>query len=331
MPGMIVAGLLALAALAFAAISGMNDGAALVAVNIPNAAFRPLVAVAVLALAVALVPLVGGALVAQTLAHGLASFEGGGGQALFLVAVLAAIGVVFALSRRGLPTSLTLALIGAIVGAAIGDALPVSWTEVAKVLVVGLLAPVLSGAVGLAVARAFVLVPTSGRAWTGLRRVGAFAFLAQSTAYGANDGQKMIAVFAIAIGLGPGGRVVVDPRSQLLLGGMFALGTLIGIDRYAPRLSRGIMPVRMLHSVAAELGSASAVFTSSLLGTPVSTTQSSTSALVGAGVSETIWRVRWEQAARIALAWVITLPAAALAGAAAAVLLGVAIPGAVST
>ncbi len=318
---MIEALLLAAAALAFAAVSGLNDGATLIAVNLPNPAFRPLTAIALLAGAIAVVPLVAGVLVAQTLARGLVSFEGSGGRTLFLVAVVVALGVVFALSRRGLPTSLTLALVGAIVGTGIGRGLPVSWTTVGEVVLIGLAAPLASAAIGLLVARGFVFVPVSRRAWTELRLLGGLAFVLQSVAYAANDGQKMIAVLAIALGLGPGGQVTVAAWSQVLLAGTFTAGTLVGIERFAARLGRGVLPVRALHSVAAELGSASAVFASAALGTPVSTTQASTAALIGAGVSEAIWRVRWEQAARIGAAWVMTLPSSALAGAVAAMLL----------
>lgn len=120
---MIEAILLASAALAFAAISGFNDGSTLIALSLPNVALRPLASIAILVAAVALIPLVGGARVAETLARGLVSFEGQGGKALFLVAVLVALGVTFALSRRSLPTSLTLALLGAIVGTGIGRGL----------------------------------------------------------------------------------------------------------------------------------------------------------------------------------------------------------------
>lgn len=306
--------LLALAAVAFALATGANDGATLVAINLPNPAIRPPAAVAILAVAVAVVPLVAGARVAETLALGLVSFEGGGAEGHLLGAVVAALAVVFVLARRGLPTSLTLALLGAIVGTGLGLGLAVSWAAVAAVVLIGLATPAVSFIAGLLTARAFGLSP-GGDARTQLRVLGAISFVLQSIAYAANDGQKMLAVLATALGLGVNRRIVVDPGPQILLGVLFALGTLAGIERFAGRLGRSILPVRARHVVASELASAASVLVSAGLGAPVSMTQASTASLVGAGASETVWRVRWEQATRIGGAWVLTLPASALAGA----------------
>ncbi|MGC8634127.1 MAG: anion permease [Candidatus Limnocylindrales bacterium] len=315
--------LLGLAALAFAAVAGANDGATLIALSLPNAALRPLSAVAILAAAVALVPLVVGVRVAGTVARGLVPFEGRDGKLLFLGAVIVALGVTGALSRRGLPTSLTLALVGAIVGTGIGRGLGVAWGTVGGVLLIGLAAPLVSGLLGLLIARAFAWLPPGPRAWGELRTLGALAFLLQAAAYATNDGQKMIAIFAIALGLGPGGQVGVALWSQALLGLAFAAGTLSGIARVARRLDQGVLQVRLLHSVASEFAAAGAVFGSALLGAPVSTTQAATAGVVGAGISQTVWRVRWEQAARIGTAWVLTLPGAAVLGVVAALVLRV--------
>lgn len=313
--------LMVIVAAAFAVVTGANDGATLVAINVPNPAIPPMAATMILAGAVVVVPLLGGARVAETLARGLVSFEGRGGTTSFLGAVLVALGVVLLLTRRGLPTSLTLALLGAIVGTGIGRGLPVSWPTVGAVLLVGLMAPAAAMMAGLVAAQAFARSPVRGHAWTELRVLGAASYLLQSIAYGANDGQKMLAIVAMAVGLGPGGHVVVGLETQLLLGGLFMLGTLIGIERFAGRLGRGIFAARAIHAVASELGSASSVLVSAAIGAPVSMTQASTAALIGAGVSETRWRVRWEQAVRIAAAWIVTLPATALAGGAVSIAL----------
>jgi PiT family inorganic phosphate transporter len=316
--------LLGLGALAFAVVAGANDGATLIALSLPNTAVRPLAALTALAAAVALVPLVLGVRVAETVSRGLVSFEGRDGKLLFLGAVIVALGVTGALSRRGLPTSLTLALVGAIVGTGIGRGIGVAWGTVGTVLLIGLAAPIASGALGLAVARAFAWLPAGPRAWGELRALGRLAFLLQATAYAMNDGQKMIAIFAIALGLGPGGQVGVAIWSQAAIGIAFAAGTLWGIDRVARRLDQGVLQVRVLHSVSSELAAAGAVLVSAVLGAPVSTTQAATAGVVGAGVSQTVWRVRWGQAARIGAAWILTLPSAAVLGALAAILIGVA-------
>ena len=321
---MIETGLLVLAALSFAVVTGANDGATLVAINLPNPAIRPWAAVLILATAVVVAPLLVGARVAETLAGGLVSFEGRGGQWQFLAALSVALAVVWILQRRGLPTSLTLALLGAIVGTGVGLGLEVAWGTVAGVLLIGLAAPLVSFLAGLLAAWILAYVRGGSEAWRRLRVLGALSFLLQSVAYAVNDGQKMIAVLAIGAGLTAGGTVLVALPTQLLIGLLFALGTLVGFERVAGRLGRGILPVRGLHVVASEFGAAVSVLGSATLGAPASMTHAATAALVGAGVSETVWRVRWEQAMRIGGAWVITLPAAMVAGALVAVMLGAA-------
>jgi len=51
------------------------------------------------------------------------------------------------------------------------------------------------------------------------------------------------------------------------------------------------------------------------LGVPVSTTHTITGAIVGVGAARRVSAVRWNVAGNIVVAWVLTLPAAALIGA----------------
>jgi inorganic phosphate transporter, PiT family len=55
--------------------------------------------------------------------------------------------VTWSLAARGLPTSLTLAVVGAIAGAGVGASLPVTWGTVGGVLLLAALAP-LGGGLG---------------------------------------------------------------------------------------------------------------------------------------------------------------------------------------
>jgi phosphate/sulfate permease len=87
----------------------------------------PTVAILCLMALVALGPLLVGTAVATTLAYRYVSFQGEDGKIALLVAVITSSTVVFSLNKRGTPTSLTLALIGGIVGAGLGDGLPVQW------------------------------------------------------------------------------------------------------------------------------------------------------------------------------------------------------------
>jgi PiT family inorganic phosphate transporter len=57
------------------------------------------------------------------------------------------------------------------------------------------------------------------------------------------------------------------------------------------------------------------LFLATALGVPVSTTHTITGAIVGVGAARRAAAVRWPVAQRIVIAWVLTLPAAALIGA----------------
>jgi PiT family inorganic phosphate transporter len=71
-----------------------------------------------------------------------------------------------------------------------------------------------------------------------------------------------------------------------------------------------------LQGFCAEGGGALALFGATWLGVPVSTTHTITGSIVGVGSARRVSAVRWGIARGIVIAWVITLPAAAIVGAA---------------
>lgn len=303
---------LLLLALALCFVAGANDGSTLIALNLTNKAIGPFASIVLLAAVIALEPFVLGTAVATTVAHGLVSFAGQGGVQDVLIAVLVTLGVIVVLSRAGLPTSLTLALVGSIVGVGLATGRPVSWPTVRSALVVGVAAPMASAFVGWCVARWLGHVPWRAEVRRQTRVLHGGAFVLQAVAYAANDAQKLFAVAALATA-GATGTVRVEPASQIAIAVMFSLGILVGIRRYAGRLADRVMPVRETHAIAAKLGASASVLASAAIGLPVSMTQSATAGLVGAGMSEAITRVRWPRTVPIVGAWLVTLPAATVA------------------
>jgi PiT family inorganic phosphate transporter len=69
--------------------------------------------------------------------------------------------------------------------------------------------------------------------------------------------------------------------------------------------------------MAAESSSAAVILLSSSFGYSLSTTHVATGSIIGTGLGKRGAEVRWNVAGRMATAWVFTLPAAALVGAAA--------------
>jgi len=300
--------LLALA-LVFAIVTGANDGGAILTMGLRLPSLRPLGAIVVLVLGVTLAPLLFGVHVAETFSKRLVSFDVANGRAAFVIGLCAALAVVAMLTRSGLPTSLTLALIGGITGAGLGYGLSVAWPGVLAVLAFGLAAPIVGGLGGLGLARALRALPADRSIPAAVRWSTLAGYVVQAFAYGANDGQKMLAVFAITGAAGDALTVRASSGRLLAIGCCFAIGTILSLRRLAGRLGRDLLVVRPVHALSAELASSLAVFGSATAGMPVSMTQAIAGALVGAGVSESSRRVRWRAVVRLAMAWAVTLPA----------------------
>src|SRR6185312_197190 len=91
-----------------------------------------------------------------------------------------------------------------------------------------------------------------------------------------------------------------------------ALGTLFGGWRIVRTMGQRITKLKPVGGFAAETGGALTLFLASSLGVPVSTTHTITGAIVGVGSTQRVSAVRWGIAGNIVVAWVITIPAAAL-------------------
>lgn len=315
--------LLVVVAVAFAVINGANDGGALLSLSLRTAGLRVLVALVGLSAMVAVAPALLGTQVATTLATRLVG--DGPSRGVIIGAVIAAVAVTLVLGRGGLPTSLTVALVGGLVGAGLGGGAGVAWQPVLGVVAAALAAPAVGGLLAYALSRGAHRLVAPGGAGAFLARAHRLTFGLQSLAYGANDGQKMLAVGAVALGLvgGGGSGSGTVPASWPLLAGAavgFFVGAALGLRRYG-RTVGAVIPMRQPNAVVAEASASIAVLGSAALGAPVSMTQAVAGGLVGTGVSEGQGRVRWQVAARIAMAWVVTLPAALLVGAAVAAVL----------
>src|SRR3989442_6147924 len=118
----------------FGLVSGFNDGGNLMASFTSGRLITPRVA-ALLLLAALAGPLVLGTAVAQTVGTNIIDLHGQGEFAYVLI-MLSALVVVLLSWRVGVPTSMTLALVGAMLGwvAANGEVEQVRWSGVARIL-----------------------------------------------------------------------------------------------------------------------------------------------------------------------------------------------------
>jgi inorganic phosphate transporter, PiT family len=306
---------LLLGAAVFAVASGVNDGGALVALGLKVPGVRPGSAIIVLALAIVVSPLVFGTAVATTVAHKLVPFHGPDGRMAVLLAIVGCLAVVAVLARLHLPTSLTLATIGALVGAGLGFGFTVSWPTIGVVIAVGLVAPIVGAFLATVVSYAVGMAPVPiGPRTIRLMHLGTFGL--ESLAYGANDGQRMLAMFSIAGATVATGapRVHAHPWELLVIPLCFVGGALVGMYRYAGTFGTDLVPARPHHTPIAELAASAASFGGMSVGSPLSTTQAASAGLVGAAGPEHWLQVRWRRTARLALAWVLTVPSAFAVG-----------------
>lgn len=311
-----------LAVIAFTVVMGTNDGASIVAVNGPSRGIGALGSSLVLSGSLVAVPLVVGWDVASTVALRLVAFGAPEDRTTFLAAVVVAMAVVFGLSRKGLPTSLTLALVGGIVGSGIGSGLPVRSGLVLIVLAIGAAAPILAGATGFVMHQAMSLLSSTRIGPRTLRVAHVAIFTAQAAAYGANDGQKAFAVLAILVGTPGSSTLSFTPSTLIGLGVLFWIGTILGVKAIRGGIGRRLAPERTHHSITAQLASAVSVGAGAVFSAPVSMTQASAASLVGSAAAESRRRVRWDQVARIGQAWILTLPTAAALGIAVGAIIG---------
>jgi PiT family inorganic phosphate transporter len=231
---------------------------------------------------------------------------------------------------RGLPSSSGHALVGGLVGAALvaGGTEAVLWGGVQDGRPVGVLgtlvalvvSPVLGLALGYAILRLLRLV---SRRWTAAWRcslggVGWAAAAGLSYSHGANDAQKSMGVIAaVLLAAGITDDLTVPLWAKVLTGVALTLGTAAGGWRIVRTIGRRIFPLTPLDSVASQSASTAVIAAASVLGAPVSTTQVVASSVVGTGGGRRRWgHVRWELVREMGLAWLTTIPAAALLAAA---------------
>jgi PiT family inorganic phosphate transporter len=226
----------------------------------------------------------------------------------------------------GIPSSSSHALFGGLIGAgiaAIGLA-GVNWPGViSKVLVPAIAAPFIAGLV--AACGTWVVYRITRRV-AKKRREDGFRWGQIATAslvalsHGTNDAQKTMGVIALA--LITTGHLTGDVKKDglpfwVILSCALAigLGTYIGGWRVIRTLGKGLVEIESPQGLAAEASSAAIILSSSAAGMALSTTHVATGSILGSGVGKPGAQVRWAVAGRMALAWLVTLPAAALVGA----------------
>ncbi|MGE4054360.1 MAG: inorganic phosphate transporter [Vicinamibacterales bacterium] len=137
---------------------------------------------------------------------------------------------------------------------------------------------------------------------------------AVSFARGMNDAPKIVALGLAAAALGTGSGIGTAGFYALVISGM-VVGSLLAGWRVSRVLAEHVTPMTHREGLAANMVTAALVTSGAVYGLPMSTTHVSTGGIIGIGSAR--GTVRWRTVTEIVLAWVITLPAAAVLAAAA--------------
>jgi PiT family inorganic phosphate transporter len=308
-------------ALCFDYTNGFHDAANAIATSVSTRALTPRVALAMAAVANVVGALIS-TKVAATIGSGIiAAPQGRDGLIVVLSGLLGAIVWNLGTWYFGLPSSSSHALIGGLIGAALVGAVDVKWNAVGDKVVVPMVSSPMAGlvlgylfmlALLWAFRRANAHKVNRGFRWTQIASAGGMAF-----GHGTQDAQKTMGVIALALTvsghLGNGDGIPI--WVILCAAGAISLGTYSGGWRIMRTLGRRIFSLSPTSGFAAQTVASGLMLTTSQLGLPVSTTHVITSSVMGVGATRRFSAVRWGVAGNIVMAWVLTLPAAALVAA----------------
>ena len=141
-----------------------------------------------------------------------------------------------------------------------------------------------------------------------------------SISHGTNDGQKTMGVITLALvaeGAIPASHVQVPTWVIIASATAMGLGTYAGGWRIIKTTGMRIIKMDPSQGFAAQSAGAAAILAASHYGFPISTTHVINGGVMGAGAAKRLSAVRWGVAGNIVAAWILTLPAAAVASAAA--------------
>ena len=307
--------------LAFEFSNGWHDAANSIATVVSTRVLTPFRAVAWAAFWNFVAAFVFGTAVAGTIGRGMVHIEMVN-QTVLLAGLLGAISWNLITLILGLPTSSSHALMGGYGGAAVAHAgfkvlVPGGWTKPVLFIflspIIGMLVSILVTIITSWIVRK--QRPQKVDKW--FRRLQLLSAAGYSLGHGTNDAQKGMGIITAALVVGGflrGNHVPywVIICCHLAMGG----GTMAGGWRIIKTMGQRITKLTPFGGFAAETAGALTLFGTAHFGIPVSTTHTITGAIVGVGASRRLSAVRWGVTRRIVWAWVLTIPGAALIGAA---------------
>lgn len=326
--------------------NGFHDSADMVATAIASRAMKTWVAIGIVSFFTFLGPLVVGLAVADTIGTFVDMKQAKliDAQALVIAALLAAVTYNLVTWRLGLPSSSSNSLAGGLVGAGlyVVGTEQINWgmealyqgqlTGVMKVIAGLFVSPFFGFIVGFLMMKLifflFKRFTIKIRSFFVISQYFSVAWLGFS--HGANDAQKGMAIIGMMLLASHHTQTFSIPLWVILMcTSAITLGTMFGGWNIIKTLGFELYHIKLIHSVANQLGAALINTLATSIGAPTSTTQVVTATLLGNGAAEKPSHVAWGRAGQIILGWVVNVPVSMFFGALYAYLL-IKILGAVS-
>ena len=305
-------------ALLFDIINGFHDAANSIATIVSTKVLTPIQAVIWAAFFNFIAYLIFGLHVANTIGKGIVHAD-----AITLQVVMSGLiaAIIWNLTTWwfGIPSSSSHTLIGGFVGAAIAHAgfHSVFYSEIMKIIAFIVLAPVIGMVVAMIISVILLNIFRRTRHRTAdkiFRKLQLISAAAYSIGHGANDAQKVMGIIFVALVAGGMASVTDTIPTWVVIScqSAMAIGTLMGGWKIVKTMGTKITHLTPFQGFSAETAGALTLFSTSLLGIPVSTTHTITGAIIGAGATKRISAVRWGVTKNIIIAWVITIPITSL-------------------
>jgi PiT family inorganic phosphate transporter len=303
-------------ALIFDFVNGFHDTANAIATSVSTKALSPYTAI-IIAATLNFLGAMSGTAVAETIGKSMVSPD----MVTPLVLISCLISAIFwnlFTWRFGIPSSSSHALIGGLIGGIIAGFgfTFVNWQGFLVILSGLLLAPLLGIAGGsFFMTGLFWLFKgaSPARVNNNFRRLQVVSACMASFAHGSNDAQKTMGIVTMVL---VSSSLITTFQVPLWVkvacAGAMAAGTAVGGWRIIRTVGGRIFRIEPINGFAADFTSSLVIFSASHLGAPVSTTHVVSSAIMGVGAAQRVKAVRWNIARQIIIAWIVTIPSAAM-------------------
>lgn len=136
--------------------------------------------------------------------------------------------------------------------------------------------------------------------------------------HGAQDGQKFMGVFILAItlatGIGQADSLILPVWLMIFCALNMGLGTAVGGKKIIKSVGMDMVKMEKYQGFAASLGATLCLMLATFTGMPVSTTHTKTTAIMGVGAAHRKSSVKWSMAIDMVKTWVLTFPGCGLLG-----------------